>query len=140
MNNGSRKTTTEYYCFVILKRCKVQKTDIQRFKLSSLLSWLKCVESRLLLILRSMDASYLSFLSTNNFRCVFRYYFGVNANTDYTKHTSFQNFVCPVRKIFLDAFNSDLMKQLCCYANAKYIGISCKNKFSFLYIIFLFVC
>ena len=53
--------------FVILKRCKVQKNDIQGFKLSSLLSWLKCAESRLLLILRSMDASYLSFLRTNDF-------------------------------------------------------------------------
>ena len=28
-----------------------------------------------------MDASYLSFLRTNDFRCVFRYYYGVNANT-----------------------------------------------------------
>ena len=29
-----------------------------------------------------MDASYLSFLRTNDFRCIFRYYYGVNANTD----------------------------------------------------------
>ena len=29
-----------------------------------------------------MDASYLSFLCTNDFRCVIRYYYGVNANTD----------------------------------------------------------
>ena len=29
-----------------------------------------------------MDASYLSFLCTNDFRCVFRFYYGVNANTD----------------------------------------------------------
>ena len=28
-----------------------------------------------------MDASYLFFLRTNDFRCVFRYYYGVNANT-----------------------------------------------------------
>ena len=28
-----------------------------------------------------MDASYLSFLHTNNFPCVFRYYYGVNTNT-----------------------------------------------------------
>ena len=28
-----------------------------------------------------MDASYLSFLRTKDFRCVFRYYYGVNANT-----------------------------------------------------------
>ena len=29
-----------------------------------------------------MDAGYLSNLRTNDFRCVFRYYYGVNANTD----------------------------------------------------------
>ena len=29
-----------------------------------------------------MDVSYLSFLLTNDFRCVFRYYYGVNTNTD----------------------------------------------------------
>ena len=51
-----------------------------QIKSLSLLSWLKCVESRLLLILR-LDASYLSFLRTNDFRCVFRYYYGVIANT-----------------------------------------------------------
>ena len=28
-----------------------------------------------------MDASFLSFLHTNDFRCVIRYYYGVNANT-----------------------------------------------------------
>ena len=28
-----------------------------------------------------MDASYLSFLRTNDFHCVFRCYYGVNANT-----------------------------------------------------------
>ena len=66
---------------MILKCCKVQKTNIQGFELSSLVSWLKCVESRLLLILHSMDASHLSFLPTKNFRWVFRYYYGVNANT-----------------------------------------------------------
>ena len=30
-----------------------------------------------------MDASYLSFLRTNDFHCVFRYYYGVNANTEH---------------------------------------------------------
>ena len=30
-----------------------------------------------------MDASYLSFLGTNDFRCVFRYYYDVNANTGF---------------------------------------------------------
>ena len=29
-----------------------------------------------------MDTGYLSILLTNNFRCVFRYYYGVNANTE----------------------------------------------------------
>ena len=29
-----------------------------------------------------MDASYLSILSTNHFRCIFRYYYDVNVNTD----------------------------------------------------------
>ena len=29
-----------------------------------------------------MDASYLSILRSNDFRCVFRYYYDVNANTD----------------------------------------------------------
>ena len=33
-----------------------------------------------------MDASYLSFLLTNDFRCVFRYYYGVNANTGFMIH------------------------------------------------------
>ena len=30
-----------------------------------------------------MDASYLTFLRTNDFRCVFRYYYNVNANTGF---------------------------------------------------------
>ena len=30
-----------------------------------------------------MDASYLSFLCTNDFRCVLRYYYGVNVNTEF---------------------------------------------------------
>ena len=30
-----------------------------------------------------MDVSYLSFLRTNDFRCVFRYNYGVNVNTVY---------------------------------------------------------
>ena len=29
----------------------------------------------------SIDAAYLSILQTNDFRCVFRYYYGENANT-----------------------------------------------------------
>ena len=29
-----------------------------------------------------MYAGYLSILRTNDFRCVFRYYYGVNTNTD----------------------------------------------------------
>ena len=33
-----------------------------------------------------MDASYLSFLRTNDFRCIFRYYYGVNANTALPAH------------------------------------------------------
>ena len=68
--------------FVILKRCKVQKTDFQRFELSLQLSWLKFAESRLLLILRLIDASFLSILPTNHFHCLFRYYYDVNVNTD----------------------------------------------------------
>ena len=50
-----------------------------------------------------MDASYFSFLRTNDFRCVFRYYYGVNANTELeytcckylvdTKHTSLDETV-----------------------------------------------
>ena len=50
-----------------------------------------------------MDASYLSFLRTNDFRCVFRYYYGVNANAELDityiqdkdekrKERSFRNF------------------------------------------------
>ena len=38
--------------------------------------------SRLLLILRSMDESYLSFLRTNDLLCVFRHYNSINANTE----------------------------------------------------------
>ena len=67
--------------FVILKRCKVQKTNFQGFQLSLLLSWLKFAESRLLLILHPMGRSYLSLMRTNDFRCVFRYNYNVNANT-----------------------------------------------------------
>ena len=37
-----------------------------------------------------MDASYFSFLRTNDFRCVFRYYYGVNSNTAFV----FVLFVC----------------------------------------------
>ena len=66
---------------MILKHCKVQKTDIQGFYLSLLLSWLKVVESPLHVILRPMYAGYLSVLRTNDFRCVFRYYYHVFANT-----------------------------------------------------------
>ena len=63
---------------MILKRCKVQKTDIQGFQLSLLLTWLKSVESPL----RPMYTGYLSILCTNYFRCVLRYYYGLNGNTD----------------------------------------------------------
>ena len=49
--------------------------------MSLLLSLLKFAESRLHLILRPMYAGYLSILRSNDFCCVFRYYYGVNANT-----------------------------------------------------------
>ena len=35
------------------------------------------------MVLGPFDASYMSFLRTNNFHCVFRYYYDVNANTVY---------------------------------------------------------
>ena len=84
MDLGKAQLNTIYSSlFMILKCCKVQKTDIQWFfKLSLLLSCLKFVESRLHVILRPMYAGYLSILRTNDFRCVFRYYYGVNVNTD----------------------------------------------------------
>ena len=63
--------------------------------MSLLLSWLKFAESRLHLILRPMYAGYLSILRSNDFRCIFRYYYGVNANTG-KQTTSLDGFdVCP---------------------------------------------
>ena len=38
-------------------------------------------ESRLILVLSTLDASYMSILRTNYFHCVFRYYYDVNPNT-----------------------------------------------------------
>ena len=43
---------------------------------------LNFVESRLHVILHPMYAGHLSILCTNDFCCVFRYYYGINANTD----------------------------------------------------------
>ena len=47
--------------------------------------WLKFAQSLLLFILRPMDTSYLSIFRTNCFRCVFRYFYDVNANTAYLR-------------------------------------------------------
>ena len=100
MDLGKPQLNTIYSSlFVILKRCKVQKTDFQGFKLSLLLKWLKFAENQLLLVLGPMDASYMSILHTNNFHCVFRYYYDVNANTE-----------CPLCKLAIYFLLTEWMK------------------------------
>ena len=72
--------------YVILKRCKYKRPIFKDF--NSLHYWAD-IESRLLLILRSMDAGYLPILRTNDFRCVFRYFYGVNASTAFKAQFTF---------------------------------------------------
>ena len=84
MYNGSGKQQL-YIIYssliAISNHWNVQEIDSLGFWLSLLLSWLKFAESRLLLILRPVDASDLSVLHTFPFCCIFRYYYDVNMNT-----------------------------------------------------------
>ena len=47
-----------------------------------------------------MYPGYLSILRTNDFRCVFRYYYGVNVNTDLTKKIVTKPEKVPILGIF----------------------------------------
>ena len=59
-----------------------------------------------------MDASYLSFLRTNDFRCVFRYYYGVNANTAVQFHIASKCTKLPTYQVRQKPFHAKLQNCL----------------------------